>query len=185
MKLMGLLAMIGTLFTAGNVSAQVIKPQDKVLVAYYSKSGNTQEIAEKIKENLSADILVIEPVKAYPEDYRQTTEQAKKEVQEKMTPAIKNAKVDLSQYDVIFVGSPCWWGTIASPVRTFLTANDFKGKTVVPFMTHGGSGLGHSVSDIKSIIPEANVTGAEAFRGSFVSMAGSSVKEWLEGLKNE
>ena len=83
MKLMGLLAMLGSIFVAGNVSAQVIKPQDKVLVAYYSKTGNTEAIAEKIKENLSADILVIEPVNAYPEDYRQTTEQAKKEVQEK------------------------------------------------------------------------------------------------------
>ena len=185
MKLIGLLTMVGSIFVAGNVSAQVIKPQDKILVAYYSKTGNTQAIAEKIQENLSADIFVIEPVKAYPEDYHQTTELAKKEVQDKMTPAIKNAKVDLSQYDVVFVGSPCWWGTIASPVRTFLTENDFKGKTVVPFMTHGGSGLGHSVSDIESIIPEANVIGAEAFRGSFASIAGSSVQKWLEGLKNE
>lgn len=178
-------AVMALIMSAGAVNAQTIKTGDKVLVAYYSRTGNTRAIADKIQKQLNADIFEIIPAQGYPADYRQTTEQAKKEIAEGIRPALKNQPVNLNDYQVIFVGSPCWWGTIASPVATFLAENDFNGKVIVPFMTHGGSGLGRSVGEIKNLAAGAEVTGAKAFWGSSAQNAGSDVNEWVKGLQND
>lgn len=165
--------------------AQTIAKGDKVLVVYYSKTGNTKTVAEHIQKQTSADILEIEPQSDYPQVYDELTAQAKKEIADGYHPALKNTKADLSQYQVIFVGSPCWWSTIAPPVATFLAENDFAGKKVVPFMTHGGSGLGHSVEDIQKLLPQAEVAKGESFWGKTTGMSGSSVKKWVKGLYND
>lgn len=169
----------------GAVQSQTIKTGDKVLVAYYSRTGNTRTIADEIQKQLNADVFEIIPAQEYPADYRQTTEQAKKEISEGIRPVLKNQPVNLNDYQVIFVGSPCWWGTVASPVATFLAENDFNGKIIVPFMTHGGSGLGRSVIDIKKLAAGAGVTGAKAFWGSSAKNAGTDVNEWIKGLQND
>ena len=86
---------------------------------------------------------------------------------------------------IIFVGSPCWWSTIAPPVGTFLTQYDFSGKTVIPFMTHGGSGFGHSIEDIQKLVPNARIGQGKAFWGARVTGAEHDVTNWIEGLKND
>jgi len=85
----------------------------------------------------------------------------------------------------VFVGSPCWWGTVAPAVASFLSAYDFSGKTVIPFMTHGGSGLGHAEADIKTMLPAARVEKGHAFWGRNARNAGEEVKDWIKELKNE
>ena len=96
-----------------------------------------------------------------------------------MRPALKNPVGDLSQYDVIFVGSPCWWATIAPPVATFLTSCDLAGKTVVPFMTHEGSGMRHSEADIRRLCPRSTVPDGLAVRGSAVRNSKDEVGRWV------
>ena len=129
-------------FAVSGAGAQ--QPSGKVLVAYFSHSGNTREVARQISEATGGDLFEIVPATPYPTEYRAVVDQGKKEIEAGVRPALKNPVGDLSQYDVIFVGSPCWWATIAPPVATFLTSYDFAGKTVVPFMTHEGSRMGRS-----------------------------------------
>lgn len=180
-----LLVALGLLMNCNVAKAQTIAKSDKILVVYFSHSGNTKLAAEKIHNLVGGDIFAIEPINAYPEEYRVITKQAKKEITEGFKPALKSKVDNIENYDVIFVGSPCWWSTIAPPVTTFLSENDLSGKTVIPFMTHGGSGLGRSVADIKTLLPAANVTEGQAFRGNDVKNANEEITVWVKGLKNE
>lgn len=155
----------------------------KTLVVYYSHSGNTRVVAEQIAKDTGGDIFEIVPVKAYPEEYRTLTDQAKKEINENHKPAIKGKVADISQYDVIIVGSPCWWSTIAPPVATFLSSYDLSGTTVVPFMTHGGSGMGHSEADIKKLCPKSTLLEGLPVSGNAVNNSQGDVSAWLRKIK--
>lgn len=111
----------------------------KILVAYFSWGGNTKSIAEKIHSQVGGDMFRIEPVTPYPSDYNETAYGVAKEQKDKgIHPPITNT--DISSYDVMFVGTPAWWYTMAPPVMTFLAENNFERKTIVPFITHGGGG---------------------------------------------
>lgn len=165
--------------------AQVQTPvkAKKILVVYYSRSGNTRGLANQIQKHMGADIFEIETVNPYPQDYRETTRQAKQEIEAGYKPPLK-AKVDnIKSYDVIFIGSPNWWATIAPPVATFLSEHDVSGKTIVPFMTHEGSGLGRSVSDIAKLCPQSSVQDGFALWGKDVSTSQERVTKWLRDLK--
>lgn len=107
----------------------------KILVAYFSWSGNTKDAALYIASKLGADTFEIEREKAYPTEYQPCTEDAKAEKEAGERPAIKGKVKDMAQYDVVFVGVPVWWYTAPMPVFTFLEQYDFKGKTVIPFCT--------------------------------------------------
>lgn len=152
----------------------------KALVVYYSYSGNTRVVAKQIQKETGADIFQIETVKAYPAEYKAVVDQAKKEINENYKPALKDLPANLAQYDVIYVGSPCWWGTVAPPVATFLSNSNLSGKTIAPFMTHGGSRMGHSVEDIKKLCPQSTVTEGLPIRGGQVNKAQDEVKKWLQ-----
>lgn len=155
----------------------------KVLVVYFSQSGNTRTIANQIKELTGADTFEIEPQSPYPSDYHATTEQAQKEIRAGFKPPLKNTPFDVTGYDVVFVGSPCWWSTIAPPVATFLSTHDLSGKTVIPFSTHGGSGLADNASDTAKLTPKSRVLPGKAFWGSRVHEAKGEVESWLKSLK--
>lgn len=155
----------------------------KVLVVYFSHSGNTRTIANKISDLTGADVFEIEPVTPYPSDYHATTEQAQREIRAGFRPPIKQGPDNLSDYDVVFVGSPCWWSTIAPPVTTFLSTHDLSGKTVIPFSTHGGSGLARNASDTAKLTPHSKVLDGKAFWGSRAAETESDIKNWLEDLK--
>lgn len=186
MKIKAFLFTIIAMFMQSNdLQAQIISKTDKILIVYYSRSGNTKEIANYIHNIIGGDIFEIQTVDSYPDEYKQTTEQAKKEIAEGFKPALKSKIDNIKDYDVVFVGSPCWWSTIAPPVNSFLAEYDLSGKTIIPFMTHGGSGLGRSVADIKSILPNSKVVDGEAFWGRNVSNARNSTAKWLKKLQKQ
>ena len=133
----------------GNTAISNESATPKILVAYYSWSGNTKQVAEAIHDKIGGDLFAIETVQTYPEEYRATTEQAKKEINEGFRPDLKTKVADIAQYDVIFLGSPNWWGTIAPAVSSFLESYDLNGKTVIPFITHGSGGVQNTVSTMK------------------------------------
>lgn len=171
------------IFPAGLASAATTAPGgQKVLTIYYSRSGNTRAMAKIINSLMGGDIVELETVQPYPAEYRPTTEQAKKELAENFYPPLKTTVNNLGAYNVVFVGSPSWWGTFAPPVRGFLAQNNFTGKKLVPFITHGGSGLGKSEADLAALCPGAEALGGIAVRGSNANNAQSEITQWLEQI---
>lgn len=165
----------------------------QTLVVYYSRTGsnytsqgivnlekgNTAVVAEKIQALTGADIFRLETVKQYPADYMECTQVAKEEFQAKARPALK-ADIDISKYDTIYLGWPCWWGTYPMCVATFLEAHDWAGKKVIPFTTHEGSGFGSSLTDLKKAIPSATIKTGLSIQGSKVSGAGQQIEDFVK-----
>lgn len=152
-KIFTFFALAAGLFSAHNTLAQIdegAKPMTnkKILVAYYSYSGNTKEVADAIHKQVGGDIFEIKAEGTYPDAYHSMTEQVKKEIQDGFRPKLTTSLDDISQYDVIFLGSPNWWGTITPQVSSFMEAYDLSGKKIIPFITHGGGGIQRTVSDM-------------------------------------
>ena len=120
----------------------------KILIAYKSNSGNTKDLSEAIHEKIGVHIFEIITEGIYPEAYRPMTQQAKKEIQDGYRPKLTTSVADISQYDIVFLGSANWWGTISPQVSSFLAAFYLSGKTVIPFVTHGGGGVQNTVTDM-------------------------------------
>lgn len=178
-----LLALMVMMFTGNEARAQRPQGEKKVLVAYFSYSGNTEVVANQIKEATGGDIFEIVPEKAYSSDYQTVVDQAKKEINAGYKPALKGMPKDIGGYDVIIVGSPCWWGTIAPPIATFLSECDLSRKTILPFMTHEGSRMGHTLQDIKKLCPQSVVSEGLPVRGGRVKDAKPEVVKWLQENK--
>ena len=168
----------------------------QTLVVYYSrtgqnytsdgivnlKKGNTQVVAEQIQKLTKADIFRLETVKEYAVDYYECTQEAKEELNAKARPALK-ADIDISKYDTIYLGWPCWWSTYPMCVATFLEAHDWSGKTVIPFTTHEGSGFGQSLRDLKAAIPAAAIGKGLSIQGSKVKTASTQIEKFVTGGK--
>lgn len=165
-----------------NKEGKPMQTDRKILVVYFSHSGNTRVIANQIHELAGGDIFELHPVAPYPAKYDEVVKQAKEELRSDLKPKLKTKLKGLEAYDTIFIGSPNWWGTVAGPVRTFLADYDLAGKTIAPFITHEGSGLGSSALDIAKRCPKATVVDGLAVRGSSVKSARSEVAEWLRKL---
>ena len=156
----------------------------KILIAYYSYSGNTKEVAEAIHEEIGGDLFEIKTEGSYPEEYRPMTVQAKQEIERGYRPKLTSSLDNIAQYDVVFLGSPNWWGTITPQVSSFLDSYDLAGKKVIPFITHGGVGVQNNVKDMNaqcrgcSVSPDAWV----GYGSRTMGIAG-----WLEdlGFKSE
>ena len=156
---------------------------NKILVVYFSHSGNTREIANQIHKSVGGDIFEIQAVKPYPYDYDAVVQQAKQELDSGYIPALKTIFENIKSYDLVFIGYPNWCSTVPAPVRTFLSEYDFSGKTIVPFCTHEGSGLGRSATDISKLCPKSALLNGVAIRGSVVKTAQNKVSEWLREIK--
>ena len=157
----------------------------RALVVFYSWSGNTKALAGKIREATGAEIFELVPEKPYPSEYRKCTEQAKKDIAENVRPALKSLPKNLAEFDVVFIGSPNWWGTFSPVVSTFLDTPELAGKTVVPFFTHGGGGMQRCESDMRArIAGKATVLKALTLSGSSAdgSRADRAVAAWLKEL---
>lgn len=154
----------------------------KVLIVYYSRTGNTREIANQIHESVGGDIVELQPVEPYPDDYEAAKKRAKEELNSGSKPALKTKVEKIGSYDVIFVGTPIWWGTIAAPVKTFLSEYDLSGKTIAPFVTHAGSGLGGSVADIATLCPNSTIMDGLAVWGKSAKTANKDVSAWVRRL---
>lgn len=151
----------------------------QVLIAFYSHSGNTKSVAEKIKEITGGDLFEIKTNHEYPKNYTDIINQAKHEKEQDFKPELTE-KIDISGYDIIFVGSPVWWYTFASPLRTFLSENDFSGKTIMPFCTHGGGGASNTYPDIKKLCPDADVkAGFDSYENSAKE---SDIQDWINSI---
>ena len=125
------------------------KEEQKILVAYYSVSGNTKKVAEAIQKDLGGDLYQIETINAYPENYGELIAQAKREISTGYRPKLKEPLPDFGKYDMVFIGSPNWWGTITPAVSTFIESGNLAGKTIVLFVTHGGGGEQNTLNDFK------------------------------------
>jgi flavodoxin len=155
----------------------------KILVAYFSYSGNTREIANQIHKNAGGDIFEIQSVKPYPDDYDAVVQQARQELKFGHKSALKTKVENIKPYEMVFIGYPNWCKTIPAPVRTFLSEYDFSGKTIVPFCTHEGSGLGRSAADISKLCPKSTLLEGVAIRGRDVKTAQNELSEWLKKNK--
>lgn len=171
---------------------------DKTLVVFFShkgenyavgtiSEGNTHIIANMIADATGAKTFEIVPEKAYPESYNECIDVAKKELQSNARPAIKD-DIDISEYDTIFLGYPNWWGQPPMCVFTFIECHDWTGKTVIPFITHEGSGMDGTDRKIAEACKGANVAVGKglAVRGATAQndrdTARKTVTKWLEKL---
>lgn len=148
-----------------------------MLIAYYSWSnGNTERIAEQLADATGADLARIETVTPYPDDYDETVAQGQREVNQGARPEIEDLGADVANYDVIAVGTPTWWYTMAPAVATFLdqAAPALSGKVVVPFMTNGGW-PGSVIEDMENAAQAAGATCAASFEVQFDSTGGSDL----------
>lgn len=154
----------------------------KALIVFYSRSGNTRALARQLQTLTGAELVELETVQPYPEAYRAVTEQAKHELESGFKPRLKTRIDHIQAYDVILVGSPNWWGTVAAPVKSFLSDCDVSGKIIAPFVTHEGSALGRSVADVKKLCPRSTVTEGLAVRGSRAASAQQEAAAWLRNI---
>lgn len=152
----------------------------KSLVVFFSWGGNTRAVAKEISLLTGADGFELKPAVPYTTNRDEIEEVAKREVRDKYKPRLASLPQNMEQYDVIYIGSPCWFNTLAPPVRTFLSTVDLSGKKIVPFMTHGGSRMGQSVQTIRRLATKANVTEGLAIRESNASNADNEILAWLK-----
>ena len=180
------LMMAAAFFSAAGSSAENVKMQKaetepgRILIAYYSWSGNTRYAAEQIQKLTGGTLFEIKPVKAYPSDYSACVEQARKDCREEFKPELAAKVEDFSKYDVIFVGTPNWCSTMVPPVRSFLSSYDFGGKTVIPFVTHGSGGMARCEQDMHKACPKAVFGKGGAFSGGSIRNAGDVLRKWVD-----
>ena len=165
----------------------------KTLIIYYSRKGenywngsiktivkgNTERVAEFIQDTVGGDLFEVETVREYSNSYMTCIEEAKQELREKARPEIKKMP-DISDYDTIFVGYPNWWGTMPMCMFTALEKQDWKGKTVIPFCTNEGSGLGSSERDLKSICKGAKIKPGLSVHGAEAEQSKNKVANWAK-----
>lgn len=160
----------------------------KMLIVYYSWSnGNTAKIAEQLQRATGADIARIQTVKPYEGSYMEVVDQGQREVQAGYKPAIQPLAYDPSDYDVIAVGTPTWWYTMAPAMKSFLESQDWQQKTVIPFMTHGGW-PGHVIKDMKrdcsgaAFGPSMEIQ-FDSHGGSDMVTKAAAVDHWIQQVK--
>ena len=147
----------------------------------YIEKGNTEVVAEYISEITGADLFKVERKTPYAKDYRTCIEEAKIEQQNNERPELTNTLNNIDDYEIIYIGSPIYWGTMPQPMFTQLEKLNFYGKTVRVFTTHEGSGLANVVNDVKRICVGANVLdNSLAIQGSTVNSAKNKVENWIK-----
>ena len=179
----GSLALAGAvaLGSIGMAEEGTKKMDRKCMVVYFSWSGNTRFAAETIAKKAGADTFEIKAAAPYNSDFNKCCDEAKPECYGKKTRPIKAIEgLDLAKYDVIFVGSPNWWGTLAPPVRTWVTQNSaaLKGKTMCLFQTHGGGGMQSLGRDFADLLPDSKVLPPKAFSGSSIKSCVKALEEF-------
>ncbi|MBS6685815.1 flavodoxin [Thomasclavelia spiroformis] len=153
-----------------------------VLIVYFSQTGNTETVANIIHDNVGGDIVKLETTEAYPSDYDELVDYAHQEQQEDARPELSTVIENIEQYDTIFLGYPNWWGDMPMAIYTFLDTYDLSGKTIAPFITHGGSGLSGTPENIQEEELNATVTEGLAIDGDEASDSSEDVVEWLNSL---
>ncbi len=156
---------------------------EHILITFFSRSANTLKIAELIKIEVGGTLHEILPQETYPLDNNAVVEQAKQEIRTGFKPPLKSNFEDIASYNLIFVGSPIWWGTMAPPVATFLSDIDFSGKTILPFCTHGGGGSGQFEEDIARLCSHSHILSGLSIYRRDMEKAQSEVNAWLRRVE--
>ena len=159
---------------------------NKKIVIYFSYTGNTRKIAEKIKKDLDCDILEIKPKIPYSTDYQTVVDEEQRMEGSNHTPEINKINVNLDNYDTIILGTPVWWYSIAPVVRTFLKENDLEGKTIIPFATNAGW-LGRTFKEIESLCSNSSVKNEmnivfESYSDKLVTPE-AEIESWINSIE--
>lgn len=155
------------------------------LVVYFSRTGNTADVAETVAELTGGRLFELVPETPYPDDYNACLEQARQELRDDTRPALVNDVGDLDQYDRIYLGFPIWHGNTPMAIRTFLEAHDFSRKTIAPFATSGSSGISAAVAAIRALCPEAEVTEGLSITSVTLDQTDELAANWVNGLPAE
>ncbi|MCT1215034.1 flavodoxin [Latilactobacillus curvatus] len=167
----------------------------QTLIVYYSRTGNTQAVAEFIHAQVGGDLVALETQEKRPTDYRAEVDLNAREQLQNQLPPLKTRIPDFEQYDRIFIGAPTWNMALPQAVLTFLSTYDFTDKTIIPFNTHGGYGAGQMVAQIQAavgntiVLPILSVVGGEEINGQLLAIKGQTkeavakkVTAWLQKI---
>jgi flavodoxin len=167
----------------------------KILIVYLSRTNNTKAIAEIIHQNVGGKLVALELVTPYPENYKETVDQVARENETGFLPPLKTKIDSIQKYDVVFVGFPTWGMQLPPPMKSFLRQYDLSGKTVVPFNTNGGYGIGSAFDTVKELCPNSTVVegfsikgGVErdgilfVMEGEIEKEARHKVRQWLRAI---
>lgn len=153
------------------------------LVAYFSASGVTAKIAERLADTIDADIFEIQPAVPYTEadlDWRNKKSRSSIEMNDlTFRPRVSGQRDNMEEYDIIFVGFPIWWYIAPTIINTFLETYDFSGKTVIPFATSGGSGMGNTNENLSASCPNARILQGKVFKSDATA---SDFAAWVDSL---
>ena len=167
----------GTVSTGNEVAKT--RPFGKMLIVYFSWSGNTRGIAKEIQRQTGADLFEIVPIPAYSDDYNTVLMEAQRDQHDQARPAISDPPESIDGYDVILLGYPNWWASIPMPIATFLESYDFSGKTILPFCSHGGGRFGQSLTAIAKLAPQSVVAPGLSVHYSGGSRLPEEIRNWL------
>lgn len=169
---------------------------DKILIVYLSRTNNTKAIAEIIQNNTGGTLVALELEKPYPENYQATVQQVVKENETGYLPPLKTNIDSIQNYNLVFVGFPTWGMKLPPPMKSFLRQYDLSGKTIVPFNTNDGYGIGSSFDTVKELCPKSKVLDGFSIKGGTESDgrarlnkvenakdAATKVEKWLQEIK--
>jgi flavodoxin len=169
---------------------------EKVLIVYLSRTNNTKAIAEIIHESVGGTLVALELQTPYPENYKAIVDQVANENASRFLPPLKTKIENIEKFDVVFVGFPTWGMQLPPPMKSFLKQYDLSGKTVVPFNTHGGYGIGSTFETVKKLCPKSKILEGFSMKGGverdgilFVmegekeKQARGDVNKWLRQIK--
>ncbi|MDR1099380.1 MAG: NAD(P)H-dependent oxidoreductase [Treponema sp.] len=184
-----ILLLVLSFFSMGiqiNLDAQNQSETGRILVAYFSQTGNTRGIARQVHQKLggdristNVDIFEIECLSPYPENHDALFEQARTEQQQQVRPTLKTHVANMAQYDIVFLGFPIWWSSLPMAVISFLEEYDFSGKTILPFCSSGSGSSGQSRSVIVELASHSTVAETFAVRTSGGPSLSNDISAWL------
>ena len=170
---------------ASEGTTETVTESGKTLVVYYSATGNTKDVAEKIAQITNGDLFEIEPAEPYTDDDLDWTKDDSRVSKEHEDESLRDVELvsttvdNWDSYDTVYIGYPIWWGIAAWPVDGFVKANDFTGKTVIPFCTAASSGIGDSGNLLKELAGTGDWKDGERFHGG---TSESDISSWIDSL---
>lgn len=177
-------------------STSKILDKENILIVYLSRTNNTKAIADIIQKNVGGKLEALELEKPYPENYRAIVQQVDNENETGYLPPLKTKIESIEKYDIVFLGFPTWDMQLPPPMKSFLHKYNLKGKTVIPFNTNAGYGVGSSFQTVKELCPGSKVLEGFAIKGGVerdgiyfvmkgekVKQAETEVKKWLQKIK--
>ena len=178
-----------------NAKADSIVDSNKILIVYLSRTNNTKAIAEIIQRNVGGILVAIELEKPYPENYQQTVQQVVEENETGYLPPLKTKIDSIDKYDFIFIGFPTWDMKMPPPMKTFLHQYDLGGKTVIPFNTNAGYGVGSGFQTVEELCKDSKVLDGFEMKGGIerdgvhfvikdetAKQAAVEIKKWLQKI---